>query len=204
MKSTRYYDDHAEALCSQYNALAADVVHRSWVARHLPQKPGFACDIGAGSGRDANWLAAKGWDVVAVEPSSAMRHASMAASHPNVTWLDDSLPHLSKLRSLGHRFDLILLSAVWVHVPPTARERAFRILSELLKPSGVLVISLRHGSDQDENAQRGFHPVSADEVLEFAKRRAVALTDRFNVPDQSRSHVTWEMLVFMMPDKARL
>ena len=157
MKSTRYYDDHAEALCSQYNAIAPDAVHRGWVEKHLPDKPGFACDIGAGSGRDANWLAAKGWDVVAVEPSAEMRRVAMATSHPNVTWLDDSLPHLNKLRSLGHRFDLILLSAVWMHVPPTARERAFRILSEMLKPSGVLVISLRHGSDEEENAQRGFH-----------------------------------------------
>jgi len=200
MKSTRYYDDHAEALCSQYNATPADAVHLNWVARHLPAKPGFACDIGAGSGRDANWLASTGWDVVAVEPSAQMRRVAMATSHPNVTWLDDSLPHLHKLRSLGHRFDLILLSAVWMHVAPTARERAFRILSELLKPAGVLVISLRHGSDQDENAQRGFHEVTADEVLDFARRRAVALTDRFTAPDQSRSHVTWETLVFTMPD----
>jgi len=200
MKSTRYYNDHAEALCNQYNAVAADSVHGEWVAQHLSYKPGFACDIGAGSGRDANWLAAKGWDVVAVEPSTEMREQSTLTSHPNVTWLDDALPHLNRLRSLGHRFDLILLSAVWMHVPPNARERAFRILSELLKPSGVLVITLRHGSDEQENTQRDFHSVSAEEVLEYAKRRAVALTDRFTAPDQSRSHVSWETLVFTMPD----
>ncbi len=199
-KNTRYYNDHAKALCTQYNAVEADSVHASWVATHLSRKPGFACDIGAGSGRDANWLAAKGWDVVAVEPSAGMREQATATSHPNVTWLNDSLPHLNTLRSLGHRFDLILLSAVWMHVPPTARERAFRILSELLKPSGVLVITLRQGSDEQENTQRGFHSVSADEVLEYAKRRAVALTDRFAAPDLSRGHVSWETLVFTMPD----
>jgi 2-polyprenyl-3-methyl-5-hydroxy-6-metoxy-1,4-benzoquinol methylase len=200
MKSTRYYNERAAALISQYDAIEADSVHLSWVARHLPEKPGFACDIGAGSGRDANWLAAKGWDVVAVEPSAGMRELAMASSHPNVTWLDDALPHLEKLRSLGHRFDLVLLSAVWMHVSPTARERAFRILSELLKPSGVMVLTLRHGSDEQENAQRGFHSVSADEVLEYARRRAVALTYRSTVPDQSRSHVAWETLVFTLPD----
>ena len=197
MKSTHYYDDHAEALCSQYNAVEAGVVHGRW---KLPDKLGFACDIGAGSGRDANWLASLGWDVVAVEPSAEMRKVAMATSHPNVTWLDDALPHLNKLRSLGHRFDLILLSAVWMHVPPTKRERAFRILSELLKPSGMLVISLRHGIDAEENAKRGFHDVPAEELLEFARGRAVALTDRFTAPDQSRSHVCWETLVFTMPD----
>ena len=200
MKSTRYYDQHAGVLSSQYNAIEAGAVHNSWVKRHLPAKPGFACDIGAGSGRDANWLASMGWDVVAVEPSAGMRELARDKSHPNVTWLEDALPHLNMLRSLGHRFDLILLSAVWMHVPPTSRERAFRILSELLKPSGVLVITLRHGSDEQENTQRDFHSVPADEVLEYAKRRAVALTDRFRVPDQSRGHVLWETLVFTMPD----
>jgi len=87
-----------------------------------------------------------------------------------------------------------------MHLSPTSRERAFRILVELLKPSGVLVVSLRHGSDAVENAQRGFHEVSADELATFASRRAVALTDRFSVPDQSRGHVSWEILVFTMPD----
>ena len=200
MKSTRFYNLHAEALCEQYGAIAADDVHGNWMVKHLPDKPGFACDIGAGSGRDANWLATKGWDVIAVEPGTEMRRVAKGRTHPRVTWLDDALPHLHKLRALGHRFDLVLLSAVWMHVPPTARERAFRIVSELLKPSGVLVITLRHGSDEQENAERGFHEVSADEVLEYAKRRAVAITERFTEPDQSRGHVSWETLVFTMPD----
>ncbi|MFT5767898.1 MAG: SAM-dependent methyltransferase [Halioglobus sp.] len=200
MKSTGYYNLHAESLSEQYNAIEAEEVHRSWVEAHLPAKPGFACDIGAGSGRDANWLAENGWDVVAVEPSKQMRQSAESQSHPNITWLDDTLPHLNNLRGLGHRFELVLLSAVWMHVPLRSRERAFRILSELLKPSGVLVITLRHSSDEEENAERGFHSVSADEVLEYAMRRAVDLSDRFRGRDRLRSHVDWETLVFTMPD----
>jgi SAM-dependent methyltransferase len=200
MKSTHYYNNNAESLSRQYNAIASESIHGDWVKKHLPAKPGFACDIGAGSGRDANWLASNGWDVVAVEPSTQMRELAGVASHPNITWLDDALPDLKKLRSLGHRFDLILLSAVWMHVPPTARQRAFRILSELLKPSGVLVITLRHGSDEQENKQRGLHEVPAEEVLEYARTRAVALTARFSAPDQSRDYVSWETLVFTVPD----
>jgi 2-polyprenyl-3-methyl-5-hydroxy-6-metoxy-1,4-benzoquinol methylase len=193
MKSTHYYDDHAEALCSQYNAVAAGAIHGRW---KLPDKPGFACDIGAGSGRDANWLASLGWDVVAVEPSAEMRKVAMATSHPSVTWLDDSLPDLKKLRSLGHRFDLILLSAVWMHVPPRARESAFGVLSELFKPSGALVISLRHGADERENAVRGFYKVSADELLKYARRVSMSATCHSKEPDLSRSHVYWQTAVF--------
>jgi SAM-dependent methyltransferase len=202
MKSTQYYNQNAESLSSQYNAIGADVIHRGWFSESLSEKPGFACDIGAGSGRDANWLASQGWDVMAVEPSSEMRELAETQSHPNVTWLDDALPRLDKLRALGHRFDLILLSAVWMHIPPEgqARKRAFRVLTELLKPSGVLVFTLRHGSDEGENTERGFHEVPAEELLQYARNRAVALTHRFTEPDQVRDHVSWETLVFSMPD----
>jgi 2-polyprenyl-3-methyl-5-hydroxy-6-metoxy-1,4-benzoquinol methylase len=83
-----------------------------------------------------------------------MRELAMVQSHSSVTWLDDALPNLEKLRALGLQFDLILMSAVWVHVPPPARELAFRIVSKLLKSSGILVITLRHGSDDLEAGWR--------------------------------------------------
>ena len=94
--------------------------------------------------RDSNWLAARGWEVVAVEPS-ALRDQAARDSHQRVVWMNDALPDLRTLRALGRRFDLVLLSAVWMHVAPKGRERAFRILSELLGPSGLLVITLRRG-----------------------------------------------------------
>ena len=90
MKSTQYYDKHAASLCSEYDAIDPEVVHQSWAKKHLPVKPGFACDLGAGSGRDALWLASKGWDVIAVEPSVGMRERARAVAHPQVTWLDDA------------------------------------------------------------------------------------------------------------------
>ncbi len=200
MRSTRYYNKNARQLSDLYDSLSSDDVHRSWAENYLRKEPGLACDIGAGSGRDANWLANKGWDVIAVEPSIEMRALAEDRSHGNIAWLDDALPSLGKLRSLGHRFDLILLSAVWMHVAPANRERAFRIVSELLKPSGVLVISLRHGSDKIENRERGFRAVSSDEILIYAKSRALALTSHSKTPDPNRPHVQWETLVFRMPD----
>ena len=54
-----------------------------------------------------------------------------------------------------------------MHVTPKGRERAFRILSELLGPSGLLVITLRRSGDAAENAARGFHDTSVDEEIEI-------------------------------------
>jgi len=86
-----YYADNADTLLERYNQIDAAELHRDWL-RHLPERPGLACDIGAGSGRDANWLAGQGWDVIAVEPEAALRERARAHSHPNVAWLDDRLP----------------------------------------------------------------------------------------------------------------
>ena len=199
MKSVRYYNEHAQELNEFYSGISSITVHSPW-KRHLPQRAGLACDIGAGTGRDANWLAEQGWDVIAVEPSDAMRDIAITNSHPNVTWLNDALPKLDTLRNLGHRFDLILLSAVWMHVTPSQRERAFRILTELLGPGGVLVISLRHSTDEVENQQRTFHPVSVNELELYAQQRAVSVAECYKHADLSRKHVTWETVVLRMPD----
>ena len=199
MNSTSYYDLNADALVARYDGVDPDEVHADWAPAHLREEPGFACDIGAGSGRDANWLAARGWEVVAVEPS-ALRNLAADRSHPRVVWMNDALPDLRILRALGRRFDLILLSGVWMHVAPRVRERAFRLLTELLNPSGLLVITLRRGGDAAENAARGFHDTSAEELIGFANRRAVALRSRSTQPDLTRPGIHWETLVFAIPD----
>ncbi len=192
MSGTSYYNQNREALFPQYHGLDPEVVHRVWTLDHLATaKPGFACDIGAGTGRDANWLEEKGWEVLAVEPGE-LREPARTKAHPRVSWLDDSLPDLKRLRALDRRFDLILLSAVWMHVSQRNRERAFRILTELLNPSGLLVISLRHGRDEEESRIRGFHSINADELIHHAKARAIELRGRYREPDSSRAHVEWE------------
>ena len=66
--------------------------------------------------------------------------------------MNDALPDLRALRALGRRFDLVLLSAVWMQVAPKGRERAFRILSELLGPSGLLA---DHAAPRRNSARAG-------------------------------------------------
>ena len=195
-----YYSKNAPILASKYNSLNPESLHASW-SKFIPDDPGIALDIGAGSGRDANWLAAKRWDVVAVEPCKEFRETARENSHDNVIWLDDELPELKKLRTAGHRFNLVLLSAVWMHVSRSKRERAFRIISELLEPGGILVFTLRHGNDEQENLDRGFHPVSSGELEVFAKQRALAQVFYTGSEDHlTRPNVRWETLVFQLPD----
>ncbi len=198
--TVNYYSENAPILASKYNSLNPEILHASW-SRLIPEDPGIALDIGAGSGRDANWLAEKGWDVIAVEPCKKFWELAKTNSRANVIWQDDELPELKSLRTAGHRFNLILLSAVWMHVLPNKRERAFRIISELLAPGGILVFTLRHGNDERENLERGFQPVSRGELETYAKQRALAQVFYTGSEDHlDRSDIRWETLVFQFPD----
>ena len=76
-RTVNYYSENAPTLASKYNSLKPESLHASW-SHFIPDDPGIALDIGAGSGRDANWLASKGWDVVAVEPFERCMDACVA------------------------------------------------------------------------------------------------------------------------------
>lgn len=194
------YNKNAKKFFTQYQSLAFERVHSDWLPL-LHKKSGLALDVGAGSGRDALALAERGWDVVAVEPAFELRKLGEAAtSHRSIQWLEDSLPNLNEIRKLSYRFDLILVSAVWMHLAPSSRDRAFRILTELLAPSGVLVITLRHGPSDGE---RKFHEVSRAEIDSFARQRAVTPVPLPQTPRADHlkhDNVWWETAVYRLPD----
>jgi len=194
-----YYSTNAKALTEQYNSVSFESVHKDWLDE-IP-KEGIVLDVGAGSGRDARYLAAKGLSVVAVEPALNIRELAQTYQvNSPIHWLSDTLPELSEVYKLQTKFDLILLSAVWMHIAPSLRERAFRKLSSLLKPNGKLVISLRHGQCQDE---RTMYAVSADELAQYASQ--FGLTYKLLSPDQApdklgRSDVSWQTVLLTLPD----
>ena len=193
-----WYDAHAEQLTERYETVPAERIHH-WLRDLLPSKTGTVLDVGAGSGRDAAWLASQGYDVVAVEPSGNMRTAARQkyADRP-IQWLADSLPGLERTFKSGLSFDVILLSAVWMHVAPSDRARAFRKLVTLLKPGGLLAITLRHGPAEPE---RGFHPVSEDEIRKLARDHGAFIERQRSADDHlGRTDVQWTHLAVRLPD----
>ena len=70
------YHQVAEGFASQYNALKPEEVHQIWRS-FWPAADALVLDIGAGSGRDARWLAQQGCEVFAVEPAKALRELGL-------------------------------------------------------------------------------------------------------------------------------
>ncbi|MCD9541074.1 methyltransferase domain-containing protein [Photobacterium carnosum] len=195
--TSTFYSQHAEELAQQYNALDFESVHQSW-QDYWPKQGDNVLDIGAGPGRDAKWMSHQGCDVIAVEPNDALRQLGKHYTDASVTWLNDYLPELKATLSLGMRFNLILVSAVWMHLAMSQRERAFRKLSNLLAPNGKLVISLRHGSFTDG---REGYPVSVEELEKLAKDHALQIQLVSDSPDHlNRNDVYWQTVVLSLPD----
>jgi SAM-dependent methyltransferase len=198
MSAIPYYEQHATRLVTQYESLSFEDVHADLIAI-LPAPGSTVLDIGAGSGRDAAWLAAKGYDVVAVEPSEAMLTRARAKhTSSRIQWLSDSLPDLAKVRRLALSFDFILLSAVWMHIPPVARQRALRKLATLLAPKGRIAISLRLGAPDTE---RAMYEVSLPELAGLAQQFGLRVVHTGDSQDKlRRSDVSWTNVVLGLPD----
>ena len=196
------YRRESAALIQRYRAISPEALFAP-VRSFFPSPPARALDLGAGLGRDALWLAGLGYDVVAVEPVDAFREAGRAATGALAArWIDDRLPELNRLSKLAPGpYDLAVMNAVWQHVAPADRPGALRRIAARLAPSGVLILSLRHGPGA---AGRLVWPIDVDETRRQAQ--TTGLTVRHAEPRASlqganvAAGVTWMWLVLTRDD----
>lgn len=195
--STAGYAQEADRLAVQYEAISFAQLHRD-VAHLFPPAPARVLDIGAGTGRDAAGFAGLGHHVTAAEPTTELRaHGMRLHADSNIAWVDDSLPGLTTLRASPDRFDLIMLTAVWMHLDRAERERAMPALAELLAPGGLAILSLRHGPVP---AGRRLFDVSGHETVALARAQTLTLAHSGRrIDTQGRADVHWTILALQRP-----
>jgi SAM-dependent methyltransferase len=197
ISGTEGYAERADALIEQWRTISFADQHAP-ILQWIPQVPSRIVDIGAGIGTDAAGLAALGHTVLAVEPVDAFRDAAREL-HPSpcIEWLDDSLPDLSALLALRDTFDVVMLSAVWMHLDAPQRDRAMGRVAALLRDGGVSIMSLRHGPVP---AGRRMFDVTADETIQLALAQGLRLMHELHTPSVQPANrangVTWTRLVF--------
>ena len=193
------YDLNSSKFFDEYESISFKKVHANWITEVIPSN-GLALDIGAGSGRDAAYLAEKGYSVFAVEPSDKLRLlAQQKHSSKKIAWLKSSLPELKSVFKLKNSFDLILLSAVWMHIAPADRQTSLNNIFRLLNDSGYFVITLRHGNSPDE---RKMFEITSEEVIDRLQKYSVELVRQTKDIDAlKRRDVWWETLVFKKSPK---
>lgn len=197
INGTQGYAEQAKQLLVDYEKISFEDVH-SDVLQLIPGAPSIVLDIGSGTGRDAAYFAKMGHRVVAVEPTDELRGpASRMHPSPSIDWVDDGLPDLRRTVARGELFDLAMLSAVWMHLDAAERQCAMPVLASLVRPGGVIIMTLRHGPVP---SGRRMFDVTADETIGLAQPEH--LSPMMNLHTKSiqgvnkRAGVTWTRIAF--------
>ncbi|PCI04366.1 MAG: SAM-dependent methyltransferase [Hyphomicrobiales bacterium] len=195
VKGTQGYSEQSAELLSRYDNILFEDVHAS-VMHLIPKTSGMALDLGAGTGRDAAHLTGLGHKVVAVEPTDEFRN-SASRRYPHIEWIDDALPELGKLADRIGQFDFIMATAMWMHLDEAERKISMHNVAELLKPEGLLIMSIRCGPTP---AGRLMYDVSASETKLLAANDGLEVIFEKVTPSlgeaNKKAGVKWLRLVF--------
>lgn len=187
-----FYDRNAAQLAEKYESIPFESVHKD-LLQFLPPLPARTLDVGAGSGRDAASLLERGYEVLAVEPSEKLRCiAARLHSAPPLSWLDDRLPCLERLQAHSC-FDLILCSAVWMHLSRKEQKLAMERLSTLSAERGCICITFRTLVEESIP----LYAVDVERVVEDAREVGFELLQKTTTPDWcGRANIDWCSLIF--------
>lgn len=187
------YADEADDLFVRYEKRPFEQVHKL-ILELLPPSPADVLDIGAGTGRDAAGFAKRGDRVTAVEPTAEMRTRAIALHpFPAITWIDDALPDLAAARALGQVYDVVMMTAVWMHLEEGERRRAMPHVAGLLRPGGLLSMTIRHGPVP--NGRRMFE-IPDEETIALAEAEGLSLLLRRRGTSLEQEGVEWSRLAF--------
>ncbi len=126
----RRYADDTRTFSSEPNPLLAELAS--------PLVAGRALDLAAGAGRNALWLAQRGWQVTAVDFSRVgLERASSRASEAGLE-LDCVHADLYDYRPQAAAFDLVLIA--YMHPQPHMRAAVFAAAAEAVAPGGHLLV----------------------------------------------------------------
>ncbi|MET4611909.1 SAM-dependent methyltransferase [Rhodococcus sp. PvR044] len=102
---------------------------------------GRALDLACGEGRNALWLATRGWQVTAVDFSSVALEKGARAAAPlprsvreRLEWLHADVTKIE----FRQEYDLVLV--VYLHLSPKERPELLRRAAAALRPGGTLLV----------------------------------------------------------------
>jgi RNA polymerase sigma-70 factor, ECF subfamily len=111
-------------------------------------RPGRALDLACGDGRNAVWLARRGWRVEAVDFSSvALERARVRAESAGVS-VEWARHDLLGWTPPSHAYDLVTL--IYLHVGPDERRNVLRGAAAAVAPGGRLLVVGHHRRNLDE------------------------------------------------------
>ena len=177
------HDEHSfEEMYRATDALWSGRPNTQLVAEAAELPPGRALDVGCGEGADAVWLAARGWQVTAVDfAATALERAAAGAAAAGeevaerIEWVRADVTRWTP-EPAG--FDLV--SAQFMHLLTEERRALFARLADAVRPGGQLLLVGHDFSDIAAGAHRPEEPERF-----FTAAEVAAALDR----------ATWQVLV---------
>jgi len=148
--------------------------------------PGRALDLGAGEGRTALWLAAKGWTVTAVDFSDVaiergQQRAAVAGVATAIDWVCQDLLDFSPA---GQTLDLVL--SMFIHLPQPARRRLYAEAVAALTPGGTFLIvgyDTTHATEGQGGPRDPSILFSPEDIVEDLPGMRIERAERLRVGD---------------------
>lgn len=191
-KTIRFYDDNATEIAARYEEVESSIV--ATVSRL--RSHGSVLDVGCGSGRDMSQLASLGFDVYGIDASKKLIDEAIER-HPELEGniLHGALP--STLPFDDQTFDLVICSAVLMHLEPETLSSAIESLAVKVSTGGYLLLSVsseREGLDssrRDEN-DRIFFDHDERTLLDLMEDRGLSPVGYNTSPDpMGRDDIVW-------------
>jgi SAM-dependent methyltransferase len=199
-RTIQYYDDNAEAVFARYHEA------KIGIARYfrLAFPAGSAVlDIGAGAGRDMDILIREECEAYGAEPSTRLREVTEARlPHLAGRIYSGALPGLSQ--QIDRKFDGVLCSGVFMHIPEEEQFDAAFDIRNLLKPNGRLLLSVtrdRQGLDasrRDEYGRLHTRLIPASLELLFERLGFQRIGKWEDEDSLGRPEITWTTLLFTL------
>jgi ubiquinone/menaquinone biosynthesis C-methylase UbiE len=183
-KLVEWYDRHAPDYALGSHEADLGELHAEFLVR-LGRVATPILDLGAGAGRDALAFAARGWRVVALDPSAGLlAEAARRCANPKVS----GLVCLVRGESPDMPFRPGSFAGVWacaslLHLPKSLLPAALSEVARILVPGGLLFLALKEGSAEEEDGQGRFFA-----YYEEAELRQILSRWQFQVEKVSKTH----------------
>lgn len=188
---TGYYTDNSDKLFQVYESVSPVDLYPFHLPYVMARRGGVALDVGAGSGRDAAWLADLGYQVTAAEPNDAMRAGAqrLHGGDRAIVWSSAALPDLEGLDVPSEGYDIVVCNGVFMHVHPDMRQAAVARLAAVVSKTGVICLNFRAVTPADE--VRAMYPIHADEIAGHATALGLAFENAATDDVLGRSQLNW-------------
>jgi SAM-dependent methyltransferase len=181
---------------------------KEFIGRYQDVKPGriyeliavffkrkmLTLDVGCASGRDLSYLKGSGFQVEGLDAVQAfVDYCKEALS--DVPVYHDSLPKLASIPD--NKYDNVLLSAVFMHIPKEDIVEAAENIVRITKPGGRIIISVRTAQCEDKREEDGrlFTPIDTKKFQQtFEEFKCRMMFDEDQDPDLADK--CWHNFVF--------